>query len=489
MKKLMIGGWLSVAALAVMAGEFPYGTDMAVRHEKESAEVSSFTTPVEIPAVDGGMPATDSVATLFASVVDFCASDEENWQTGISAIGSAQAALTLRLVDGVCKWMGYTDGAWVEFAASGAPAAEGKWEVRIEIDYSLGAGNERIRYSVGKTGAALVPLAKVGGGEWVALGNPQVGVDRRIEHVYLYGAGETGLVQAESGARSASGTIAVTEDCGAKWDRLALDVTVTDSWGVDSVTVVLTDKDGYERTAVAALSDGTAQVVFSDGIRKGEEYKYEVSLTGSYRGKDISHDDGESHDVLIGIRSDWFAFENGVFDKATKDANVTLADNRLSANAVSPRGIVLPDSAAPKGRIGVTFDATLVVAGAVQESALQSLDASDALGALTVVRFSDGERGWACRTPNGWVRLSGATAANGTYEVRMELDYRDGSKIAYSVKNGDEYVRLVDANGGAWFALPGQMRKASLLGGSIASLAASCVSAPIRQTGIMVIFN
>ena len=55
---------------------------------------------------------------------------------------------------------------------------------------------------------------------------------------------------------------------------------------------------------------------------------------------------------------------------------------------------------------------------------------------LTVVRFSDGERGWACRTPNGWVRLSGMTAANGTYEVRMELDYRDVDKIAYSVKNG-----------------------------------------------------
>ena len=33
------------------------------------------------------------------------------------------------------------------------------------------------------------------------------------------------------------------------------------------------------------------------------------------------------------------------------------------------------------------------------------------------------------------------------------------------------------------------MRKASLLGGSISSLAASCVSAPIRQAGIMLIFN
>ena len=488
MKKLLIGGWLIVAALTMTAGSFPYGSEMAVRHSKESAEVLSFT-PVEIPAVNGGMPASDSVATLFASVVGFAASEEEDWAVGTNAIGSAQAALTLRLVDGDYKWMGYTDGSWAEFAANAAPAAEGEWEVRIEIDYSLGAGNENIRYSVGKAGASLVPLAKVGGDEWVALGNPRQGVEQKIEHVYLYGSGETGLVEAKSGARPAFGTIAVKEDCGANWDRLALDVTVTDPWGVDSVEVVLTDKEGNKQTCSAALSaDGTAQVVFSDGITKGETYEYELSLMGSYRGKDISCTD-KPHDVLVGIRVDWFAFEDGAFAKATKDANVTIVDNQLSADAISPRGIVLPDFAAPKGTVGVTLEATVVVAGAVRERALAELDADNALGGLTVVRFSDGERGWACRTPDGWVRLFGVTAANGTYEVRTELDYRDGNKIAYSVKSGDNFVRLVDANGIAWFALPAQMRKVSLLGGSIVSLAASCVSAPIKQTGFVVIFN
>ena len=488
MKKLLIGGWLIVAALTMTAGSFPYGSEMAVRHSKESAEVLSFA-PVEIPAVNGGMPTTDSVATLFASVVGFAASNEEDWAVGTNAIGSAQAALTLRLVDGDYKWMGYTDGNWVEFAASGVPAAEGEWEVCIEIDYSLGAGNEKIRYSVGRAGSTLVPLAKVGGGEWVALGNPKQGIEQKIEHVYLYGSGETGLVEAKSGMRSASGTIAVHEDCGAKWNRLALDVTVTDSWGVDSVKVVLTDKDGNRQTGSAALSaDGTAQVVFSDGIKKGEIYEYELSLTGSYRGKDISCTD-KPHDVLVGIRVDWFTFENGAFAKATKDANVTIADNQLSADAISPRGIVLPDSAAPKGTVGVTLEATLMVAGAVRELALAELDADNALGGLTVVRFLSGERGWVCRTPDGWVRLFGVTAANGTYEVRTELDYGDGNKIAYSVKNGDAFVRLVDVNGDAWFALPAQMRKVSLLGGSIVSLVASCVSAPIKQTGFVVIFN
>ena len=489
MKKLLAVS-CSLLATAVVAGEFPYGTEMTVRHSADSAEVSSFENPVEVPAVNGGMPMTDSVATLCASVVDFCASDEENWTVGTNAVGTVQAALTLRLVDGVCKWMGYTGGEWCEFAAEGAPAADGVWEVRIEIDYSLGAGSERIRYSVGKTGAELVPLARIGGGEWVALGNSQAGVDRKIERVRLYGAGETGLVEAKSGARSASGAIAVTPDFGAKYDRLALDVTVTDAWGVDAVSVVLTDAAGNAQTNSAALpADGTAKVVFTEGIEKGETYGYEVFLTGSCRGKDLAYAD-DPREVLIGIRTDWFAFGDGAFTNATPDANVTLSGKALSAAAVSPRGIVLPDSAAPQGTIGITLDAALIVAGAVQEPALATLDAASAVGALTVVRFSDGERDWACKTANGWTRLSGAAATNGTYDVRMTLDYKDGRKrIAYSVKGDGESVTLADAQGNAWFDLPAGskvMRKASLLGGNVSSLAAVCKSVPIVKRGIVI---
>ena len=77
---------------------------------------------------------------------------------------------------------------------------------------------------------------------------------------------------------------------------------------------------------------------------------------------------------------------------------LTLSGKTLSAAAVSPRGIVLPDSAAPQGTIGITLDATLIVAGAVQEPALATLDAASAVGALTVARFSDGVRDWACKT-------------------------------------------------------------------------------------------
>ena len=94
MKKLLAVS-CSLLATVVVAAEFPYATEMTVRNEKASAEVASFENPVEIPAVGEGMPMTDSVATLYAAVVDFCASDEENWTNGVPVISSL-------------PWFGYT---------------------------------------------------------------------------------------------------------------------------------------------------------------------------------------------------------------------------------------------------------------------------------------------------------------------------------------------------------------------------------------------
>ena len=480
-----------VAAAAALAGEFPYETKMTVRHEKDSAEVSSFTTPVEIPAVNEGMPATDSVATLFADVVDFCASDDETWAAGTEAVDGAQAAFTMRLADGVRKWMCYANGKWVELA--GVAAEEGAWQVRVEIDYSLGEGNERVRYSVGKPAAELTPLS-AGGETWLALGNAgSAAGEQKINFVRLYGAGETGLVEAKSGCRQASGTISVGEGFGREFRNLKLDVSVVDPWGVDFVEVELKDAAGqHVDTKIVALVDGAAKVDFS-GVTPCDTYTYGLSLKGSRRGADLSYAD-EPKEVLIGVEADWFAFKDGEFEKAAPDANVTLADNRLSAAPVTPRGLVVPTAAAPRGTKVVVLDSTLVVAGAVRVAALQGLDAANTQGALTVVRFSDGERAWACRTPEGWVRLSGATAANGTYDVRMELDYRDGTRgVSYSVKVGGSWVRLADANDETrtCFGLPegaAVMTKASLLGGSVSYLNAVTRSAPVLA-GLMLIFN
>ena len=461
-------------SLTCVAGEFPYGTDMAVRHTKASAEVASFETPVEIPAVDGGMPMTDSVATLYAAVVDFCASDEENWTAGTNAVGTTQAALTLKLVEGVCKWMGYTDGEWKEFAAGGVVAEEGEWAVKIDIDYTVEPA--LIRYSVKKPDATDYVVLLCGGNAWVRTGT--TAVEQKVNRVRLYGCGETGLVQAKSGARAASaGSIAAANNLTLSSTNLSITVTATDTWGVDTAKVTINEQ---EKTAM--LVNGVAVIDVSDCIEMGEEYAYEVSLTGNYRGKDLSVNGGMK-EVFIGNQDTWFTYVDGAFSNAVADVNLTNAGGVLSAAQVEPRGCVNPCEAAPGEPVAIEFVSTMVVAGAVQESALDTLDASNAKAALTVVRFRDGERSWAVRTVDGWKRLTGTdiSAANGAYAVRMSFNYRDDEKtVTYAVKNAaDEFVTLEDADGDTAFAAgDAVVAKASLLGGKVSGLIATCKSIP-----------
>jgi len=474
---------LSVAS--AFTAEFPYDAGMTVRHETNTAEVSSWT-PVEIPAVNGGMPGTDSVATLYAAVIAFCASDEENWAAGTNAVGDVQAALTMKLVDNVCMWMGYTDGEWVPF--TGVTAEEGEWEVKVEIDYSPGAGHERIRYSVGKDAASMTSLSS-GGETWVALGNSEEGVEKKVDKVLLYGSGETGVVEAESGCRKASGTIAVGKDFGQKYEDVTFDVTVADPWGVDAVVMELKDKDGHSlETQTNELVSGSSKFCFS-GVTPCETYTYDLTLLGQRRGTDISQKD-EAKEVLIGVQTDWFAFEDGAFVKASS-GKMTVVDDALTAAAVSPRGLLLPASAAPERTKVVTVESTMTVGGAVQETSLQGLDAASAQGALTIVRFaSDNARAWACRQADGtWTRLFGASALNGTYDVRMELDYRT-NVVSYRVKlsGSDTWTLLADANEQTAFSLSPNaevMTKASLLGASVSRLVAVCKSTPKIVRGMI----
>lgn len=472
----------AVAVLSVataFAAEFPYATEMTVRNEKTSAEVASFENPIEIPAVDGGMPMTDSVATLYAAVVDFCASDEENWTKGTNAVGTAQAALTLKLVEGVCKWMGYTCGEWREFAAGGAVAEEGEWAVKIDIDYTVAPA--LIRYSVKKSDAADYVTLLCGGDAWVRTGT--TAGDQKVNHVRLYGCGETGLVQAKSGARAASaGSIAAANSLTLASTNLSITVSATDTWGVDTAKVTINEQ---EKTAT--LVNGVAVIDVSDCIEMGEDYTYGMTLTGNYRGKDLSVDGG-TKEVFIGNRDTWFTYEGGAFSNAVADAHLTNAGGVLSAAQVSPRGCVNPIEAAPGEPVAIEFVSTMVVAGAVQESALTTLDASNAKAALTVVRFGDGERSWAVRTADGWKRLTGVgiSAANGTYTVRMSFNYRDDAKtVTYAVKNAaDEFVTLKDADGEEAFAAgDAVITKASLLGGAVSSLFATFKSVPKSEEG------
>lgn len=487
---------LSVEALTAsfcVAADFPYGvTDMSVRHESESVHVSSHTTPVEIPAVNGGMPLADSVATFYADAVDFDAADEVNWSAGTNAIGDVQAALSMRLDGDVCRWMGYVAGRWVEL--TGVTAEVGVWQVKVDVDYSLGVGRERVRYSVGKTDAELVPLS-VEAQSWVEFGNiGTVTEEQKIEHVRFFGFGDAGFVRAQSGRRTVSGTVAVNTSFGKTYQDVELELEVRDPWNVDAVSVELKDLDGNTlgEQKTVLTSAGTAKVRFS-GVVPCDTYTYAVTLVGVCRGADVSCMDVPK-DVLVGVRTDWFSYGGGILTNAAPEG-LTLGEQGLAATAVSPRGKIVPSNPAPKDTKIVTVESTLTVSGALQESMLSDLDASTAQGALTVVRFDEDDvRAWACRQTDGnWTRLSGCSAENGAYDVRIDHDYRKGKRaVSYSIRpmGSDDWTNLFDVNARTAFPLPseaGVLTAASLLGGTVSRLVAICKSTPKVVSGLVLI--
>ena len=492
-RMFQVVGVFAVLIVSGQAGEFPYETEMSQRCFDEAIAVTSFD-PVEVSKVGGGMPATDSVAVLYSGAVDFGASGDESWSAGTNAVGQAQAALTVRLSDGVRHWMCYSAGEWIEL--TGVAAEEDEWQMKIEIDYSLGVGNERVRYSVGKTRerGELIALSAAGS-EWLPLGNGVAKDDLKVNQVLLCGYGETGPIGVKSGCRLSSGTVEVAEGFGKSYQDLVLNLTIADSWMLDSITIELKDLEGNSRGVqmVDPTIEGKAMVCFSD-VAPYESYTYGMTLHGEYRGVDVSRV-ASSEEVVIGVLTDWFAFSDGELVNAEKDENVTVTNKVMSAASFSPSGQILPTSAAPSDTSGVRVESVLDVSGVVLESALTGLDTVGTQGALTVVRFAEDDcRGWACRQPDGtWARLIGASAENGSYAVRMELDYREGARsVSYWVRPSEarEWVRLMDADGRVAFPLPTDvalMTKATLLGGTVSYLSAICKSLPDVASGLMLI--
>lgn len=483
---------VAVAAASIRAAEFPYGvdetSDMTIRHVIDSAQIGP-SAPVDVPAVNGGMPEADSVAVLYAAAEEFLAYDEDQWDEGVSALGDVQAALAIKKVNDILTWMGYSAGQWVALAADGAAAQEGSWRVRFEIDYTTGAGAEKIRYLVRRSGAdEFIPLAPISGGSpWLTIGNPDPLNERVVDIVRLYGCGETAGVNVKSGRRLPSGEVSVTESMSADCRKTHLKVLVDDLYGYDSVKVSLADAEGGHQVVQAALSsEGLAEVDLSPVVERGESYSYQVTLVGNCRGEDISKTETTTHDLYIGRIREWFSFENGEFVLADKDMNLSIDNGLLKAAAVSPRGRILPDKAAPRGTQIVEIKAEMKVSGARQESTLGQLDVTATQGALAMVRYSDGVRCWSCRKSDGsgWIRLTGAPTANGDYSVKILVDYRDGHRsIGYMVgaSGVDTLVQLQDENGNVWFDLPENssiMTKASILGASVSRIGAACKIVP-----------
>lgn len=474
--KLVLSMIAALSVFSVLASglPFPYGTDVSVRHEACRITASSFETEVGIPSVEGGMPYSDSVATVYAAIAEFCASDEENWREGTNSVGDVQASLAMKYDNGICKWMGYTAGEWKEFSAADAVAENGEWDVKVDVDYTVSPA--RIRYSVRKPGAADYVTLLNEGDDWVPVGTTDGGC--KLDEIALCGYGDAYSVFSMSGARAASfGSLEVANRLTLESMNLVVSVRATDTWGVDAAKVLI---NGQERTA--AFVEGEALVDVSDCIEMGGDYTYDVSLIGICRGKDLTVSGG-SKDVYVGNTDMWFAYEGGVFTNAMADANLTNEGGVLSADPVSPRGRIIPAEALPCRPDTIELVSTLDVAGAVQESALDGLDTDGSKSALTVVRFGDGTRAWAVLAADGWKKLAGkgVSAANGTYTVRMSFSCEDGAKtVAYAVRNASgEFIVLEDENGNTAFAAGDSLvAEASILGGAVSSLAVTCKSTP-----------
>lgn len=489
MKRMLIGCWLLALCGSGAAAEFPYGAELTRRYGIKATQVDSLTEPVEATVESGGMPLSDTVARLYATVADFSVAGGEAWDEGTNAIGNVQAALAIKLEGADLVWMGYSGGAWVPL--KGITPEEGSWEVRVDIDYSPRPGGELIRYCVRHPGANNYTLLKrADGATWLPLGTVRKQVEQKLEGVRLYGFGEVSAVSASTGARPASGEVAVAKNCGSTGDGLVLTVSPADTWCLDEVSVTLTDGvSGNAHELTAQISDGGRVTLdFSQWVEFGSSYTYVTKTSGSRRGNDYLFE-SQPTEVLVGNRTDWFSYQDGSFVNARTVKIYIDSEKRFYAkeHKLSELGQVIPSTAAPVETMCVTIDAQLSVSGAVAEASLPTLMTDGTQGALTVVRYrADGARAWACRQADGsWRRLKGALATNGLHSVRMTVDYRAARRcVSYSVDQGAGYALLEDEDGNTAFSLPADsavMTEAELLGGSVGLLDVACLVAPTAQ--------
>lgn len=412
MKCEIIVGGAALMAFAAGAGTFPYDAAMTVRHRADAAAVASYETPTAIPQVSA-MPDTDAVATLVATNVDFAAADDEHWQTGIAVVGTAQASLAIRRTEDVNCWMGYAGGSWVEL--SGLAATEGEHGVKIDIDYSAGAGNRKVRYAVDDQ-----VLTNANGVAWLDIGTEA----DKISKVDLYGYGTTEGVVAQSGQRPLEGAVAKVENVSMDYSKLLVDVAVSDSWGVTGAKVVL--HDGAKTVERAGtLEGGRITADFSDVTQAGKAYTYDIVLTGGYNGGTQVKTCESEQSVAMYQEINWFGFSDGQFVKAAKSDNVTVADGAFGTDG--GEGTVTPKVASSEGA-EVVMEATLNCSGAY---AWDALPQTTSQFAITLARKAEGDRTWVVKTGSGaWeaASASGVSTANGTYDVKVTADYRAGQK-------------------------------------------------------------
>ena len=472
----MFAGSAVVAATPTMT--FPYGADMTVRHQTPSS------VDVEggyvVPAVDGGMPASDNVVTSVSEVDYMDAEPAESWDEVSAKVSSCQAALALRATDGdSCVWMGYAAGGWIEL--TGAAAHPGAWSMKIDCDYTLGADARRVRYSVREkdaTGDYAVLSPAAGGSAWLSNGKADVG---RVTKCRFDGIGELASATANSGRRPGYAETETVEDYRMDYSGVTLDVAIGATWGVDTLVATVKDDKGAVKGEVSAslseAKDGKVRLDLGAYTKAGESYSCDLKLTGAYQDLPVVCDKGTSNIDLFSL-IDWFGFD-GSLVKATADAHLSVAEI-IAPTEANVKGAVTPDTAEPDGMLTV-LEFGLKVEGATMAENLPTPD-SNAQSALAMSQCGGNiGRSWTVWSDadKSWVRVSGSGVGTGNavYKVRAEIDGVAGSrKVRYSVRT-DAGFAVLKKDGEEWFALPAgsaRLNRLALLGtGGISSLNAT----------------
>ena len=432
-----------VAATPTMT--FPYGADMTVRYQASApVQVKGLYA---VPSVQGGMPSSDTVSTFFVEAEDIDVAPAETWSELSASASAGQAALALRAAaDGGAAWVGLTDNGWVEL--SGVPALAGSWSLRIDCDYTLGADNRKVRYSVKTKNATeyVVLTPTTGGSAW--LPNAKAGVSR-VLNCKLSGSGFVASAVAESGQRQCYAETAIVEDFRMDYSGVTLDVAVGETWGVDTLVATVKDEDGKVkgevRKSLSDAQDGKVRLDLSAYTKSGESSVYDLKLTGEYNDTPMTCEKGESQVDLFSM-VDWFGFDGTAPVKASVQ-DLTISVGVLSSTDPSVKGLLIPNASETESS-PTAVEMTLSVPGSVPYWDLPALPVAESQGALVMVQFGGSVgRSWAVwsATANDWVAVSGTGVGtgNGSYEVRAEFDEISSVRsVRYSVKVGSDYVVL-----------------------------------------------
>ena len=322
--------WTSACAMAAVASEFPY-VEPTVRFQTAGETVVE--SPVPVAIASAVVPFADSVVVVETKVrdIEFC--DEANWADFAATNAAPHGAIAQmrKASDKSVVWMGYSASGWVELSAAGLPKPDDEWDwdLRIELDYSLGAGHDLVRYSVKPSGAAGAYVVLTPSGDkspWLPLGGAADG-DRWMKAVKLDGYGVAKEIVVKGGTRpDPPSGLSVVDECGMDFTALSFDLALSNGWS--SALAKMTLKQGGAQVAesnVVFSAADSATVTFSP-VAPDSTYAYEVAVTGIYRGVSVT-------DTVPGSS----AIPSSLAKATVQDGTITLTENAvIDLSSVAP---------------------------------------------------------------------------------------------------------------------------------------------------------